>query len=123
MDVHQGMADRRHVVRTLIIVGILLLPAPLYIGVVADAFFPAPRGGEHYRAEPINLDTELSIDSLDGLDDRDVSVTQYDFYEDPAFPHQLNASTWQVLTTAMSNGSITVSDSHIRDDLQEIETQ
>ena len=53
------MADRRHVARTLIIVGILLLPAPLYYGVAADAFFPAPRATEGYVAEPAVPDTAI----------------------------------------------------------------
>ena len=54
------MADRRQVARTLIIVGILLLPAPLYIGVVADNFFPAPRASYGYVAEPAVPDTTIA---------------------------------------------------------------
>lgn len=114
------MENRRQVARTLLIVGMLLLPAPLYYGVAADAILPAPRATEGYVAEPVDLDTESGIDYVVRLEDRNVAVSEHDFYKDPAYPHQWNTSTWRVLETAITNGSATVSDSDTRAELQEI---
>jgi hypothetical protein len=117
------MENSRQVALTLFIVGILLFSGALYFGVANEGNQSDQKPDKGYHAEPINLDTESGIDTLVRVYNPDVAVSQYDFYEDPAYPHQWNTSTWQVLTAAMTNGSVTVSDGQIREDLQDIETK
>lgn len=117
------MADRQQVARTLLIVGMLLLPAPLYLGPAAEAITPAPQTSQGYHAEQIDLGDESDRKSFISGTDRQITVTQFDFSADPADPYRWNATTWRVLETAMTNGSATVSDAGIREELREIDTK
>lgn len=115
--------DRRTTAAVLLVVGLLLLPAPLYLGWTAEAVSPPGKTSQIYAAEPLDPANES---------DRETIVDRY--WTDVAFSaHQLsgryshggyrspNASR-EALRTAMRNGSATVDDPGARADLREVAT-
>ncbi|MEF8772941.1 hypothetical protein [Halodesulfurarchaeum sp.] len=117
------MANRKKVAYTLFVVGILLLPGPLYLSAADNVLLPAPKAEKSYGAEIIDLQDEEDLNRLFSYSDRQIAITQYNFREDPEYSHQWNISAWQVLETAMANGSVTVSDSEIREEIQKIDAR
>lgn len=113
--------NRRKAAVALLVVGLVLLPAPLYLGWAAEATSPPPQTSQIYAAEPLDPENES---------DRETIVDRY--WTDVAFSaHQVserysageyrspNASR-EALRTAMRNGSATVDDPGARADLRDV---
>jgi hypothetical protein len=113
--------NRRKLAVVLVVVGLVLLPAPLYLGWAAEATAPPPRTSQVYAAEPMDLDDE---------GDRQQILDRY--WSEVAFSaHQVSDrysaeeyrspnATREALRTAMRDGDAAVADDGARADLRDI---
>jgi hypothetical protein len=113
--------DRRRIALLLVVAGLVCLPAPQYLGWVAETTAPPARTSQIYAAEPIDLDN--TSDQKRVVDRYGDAVTLADYqlttrYDDETY-RSPNA-TRRILEAAMVNGSATVSNGSVRADLRAI---
>ncbi|MFB6079785.1 MAG: hypothetical protein ABEJ81_02110 [Haloferacaceae archaeon] len=112
--------DRRRVALLLVVVGVLCLPAPQYLGWAAAATSPPARTSQRYAAERINLHNESHRKRFVDRYGHEITLADYRLttrYDDA---YRAPNATRRALESAMANGSATVSDERVRADLRKI---
>jgi len=113
--------DRRRVALLLVVLGVLCLPAPQYLGWAAEATSPPAQTSQIYAAEPIDLDDESDRKRFVDRHGHEIVLADYQLttrYDDDTY-RSVNV-TRRALESAMANGSATVSDAGARADLRAI---
>lgn len=104
-------------------IGIVCLPAPLYLGWAAGAVSPPPQTNEMYVAEPLDpanaSDRRAIAERYGGA----LALSTHRIGEDDTDEYRAPAATRQVLETAMATGSATASDPGVRADLRYVASE
>lgn len=113
--------DRRRAALALLVVGLVLLPAPLYLSWAADATAPPAKSSQIYAAESVDLDNESDRKHLVYRHWTTVAfsahqVSQAYSHDEYRAPNESRAA----LREAMRNGSATVESAGAKADLREI---
>lgn len=115
--------NRRQVARYLLVLGILMLPAPQYLGWVASTTGPPAKTSQIYAAEPIDLANESDQQLLVREQGDTVSFADYQLaHRDEETFHSKNA-TREAVESVLENGSATVTDDGARRDMREIDAE
>lgn len=116
--------DRRRVALLLAVVGLLCLPAPLYLPAAATFDAPPAKSPSVYAAEPIELDNATDRKRLvsDHSDAVTLSVFQVENHSGAEQYRSPNV-TREALRAAMPDGSTTVNDPGARADLRPIDAE
>lgn len=113
--------DRRKAALALLVVGLLLLPAPFYLGWAAQATAPPPRTSQVYAAERIDLTNESDRQTVVGRHWTEVAFSVHQLSEPySAGEYRSPNVSRAALRTAMQNGSATVDDPGAKADLREV---
>jgi hypothetical protein len=118
---NQSAVNRRKTAVALLVVGLLLLPAPLYLGWAGQATAPPPKSPQVYAAEPVDMDDPTDRNELVEEHWTTVAFSAHqasERYSTGEF-RSPNA-TRGALREAMGNGSASVADDGARADLREI---
>ena len=111
----------RRTARVLLVVGLLLLPAPLYLGAGAELASPPPRTSQLYAAEP--LDPANATDRATIADDYGTAValsTHQVSEQYSAGEYRAPTAARRTLERAMASGSATVDNPDAQADLRAI---
>ena len=108
----------------LLVVGVLLLPAPLYLPAAAEATAPPPKSSQVYAAEPVDLDNESDRKQLVDSHWTTVAfsahqVSQRYSHDEYRAPNESRAA----LREAMRNGSATVESAGAKADLRAVSSE
>ncbi|MFW5938059.1 MAG: hypothetical protein ACOCQU_03180 [Halolamina sp.] len=113
--------DLRRVALLLAVVGLLCLPAPLYLGWAAEATAPPAQTSQVYSADPIDLDNESDREELVHDHREQVTFSVYPLtWPNRNEEYRSPNATRDALRTAMRGGSATVDDDGARADLRGI---
>lgn len=115
--------DRRRAALLLVVIGLVCLPAPQYLGWVAEATSPPAQTSQIYAAEPIDLGNESDRKRFVERHGHEITIADYQLttrYDDT---YRSTNATRRALVSAMANGSATVSDEGARADLREIDAE
>ncbi|GAB3315700.1 hypothetical protein EI982_14480 [Haloplanus rallus] len=115
--------DRRRVALLLLVVGMLCLPAPQYLGWAAEATSPPERTAQVYAAEPIDLANESDRTRFVDRYGHEVAVADYQLTTRYGDEYRAPDATRRTLETAMANGSATAPDERVRADLRAIDDE
>lgn len=116
--------DRRKAVFALLVVGLLLLPAPLYLPAAANATAPPPKSSQVYSAEP--LDMNNSSDRATLVDRHRTMVTFSAHQLSERYSHgeyRAPNESRGALREAMRNGSARVESAGAKADVREIASE
>ncbi len=113
--------NRRRAATALLVVGLLLLPAPLYLPAAAEATAPPPKSSQVYTAEPVDLDNDSDRKHLVDRHWTTVAFSAHQVSEryshgEYRAPNESRAA----LREAMRTGSASVESAGARADLREI---
>ncbi|GAA0525197.1 hypothetical protein SAMN04488066_102264 [Halorubrum aquaticum] len=112
--------DRRRVALLLVVVGLLCLPAPQYLGLAAEATSSPARTSQVYAAEPVDLEDESDRERFVDRYGDEVAIGDYRLAARHADEYRSVNATRRALESAMATGSATVSDAGARADLRAI---
>ncbi|WP_049980332.1 hypothetical protein [Halolamina rubra] len=113
--------DRRRVALLLVVVGLLCLPAPYYLGWAAEATAPPAQSSQIYAAEPIDLANESDRERFVDRHGHAVALADYRITARYSDAYRAPNATLDALVTAMREGSASVDDADARADLREID--
>lgn len=116
--------DRRRAALALLVVGLLLLPAPIYLSAAANAAAPPPKSSQVYAAEPVDLNNASDRRTLVSRHWPTVAfsahqVSQTYSHGEYRAPNESRAA----LREAMRNGSARVERAGAKADLREIASE
>lgn len=113
--------DPRRVALLLAVVGLLCLPAPMYLGWAAEATAPPAQTSQIYAAEPVDLGNTSDQKRLVSTHGDEVTFSSHQASERySAGEYRSPNVTRAALKTAMREGSATVDDPGASADLREI---
>lgn len=114
----------RRIALLLTVVGLLCLPAPLYLSAAANAAAPPPKISQAYTAEPYDLGRESDQRALvrDHGDDLVLLLSRVTT-SDNAGEYNAPNATAESLRTSMANGSASVESDGARRDLRVIDAR
>jgi hypothetical protein len=115
--------DPRRVALLLAVVGLLCLPAPMYLGWAAEATSPPAQSSQIYLAEPVDLDNASDRKRLVDAHGHEVALPDYRLTARYGSDYRAPNATLDALVTAMREGSATVDDPDARADLREIDRE
>jgi len=115
--------NRRRVALLLVVVGLLCLPAPFYLGWAAEATAPPAQTSQVYLAEPIDLDDASDRKRLVAAHGAEVALADYRVTARYGDDYRAPNATLDALVTAMREGSATVDDPDARADLRGIDAE
>lgn len=116
-----GMRTRK-LALVLLVVGCLCLPAPLYLGWVADATAPPPKTSQVYVAEPVDPANESDRDVILSHATSTVALSVHQVsHRYSAGEYRAPNATNRLLDAAMADGAQTVRDPAVRADVARIE--
>lgn len=116
--------NRRRAALALLVVGLLLLPAPLYLPAAADATAPPPKSSVFYTAQAVDMNNESDRDRLVSTHWTAVALSAHQVSQ--AYSHdeyRAPNETRTALRSAMRNGSARVESAGAKADLREIASQ
>lgn len=111
----------RKLALVLVLVGVVCLPAPLYLGWAGNATAPPRQTSQVYAAEPLPLANDTARERI--VDRHATAVALSTHQVSSAFSageYRAPNETRATLTAAMTNGSATTTDSDVKADLREI---
>jgi hypothetical protein len=115
--------DRRRIALLLAVVGLLCLPAPLYLGWAAEATAPPAQTSQIYAAEPVDLDNASDRKRFVDAHGHEVTLADYQLTARYGDEYRAPNATLDALVTAMREGSATVEDPDARADLHGIDAE
>ena len=115
--------DPRRIALLLAVVGLLCLPAPLYLGWAADATAPPAQTSQIYAAEPVDLDNVSDRKRFVDAHGADVALPDYRIDAPYVDDYRAPNATLDAIRQAMRNGSATVDDPDARADLRDIDAE
>lgn len=111
----------RRIALLLAVLGLLCLPAPLYLGWAAEATAPPPRTSQVFEAEPLDPANESDRETIVERHGTVVALSTHRISESySAGEYRAPNETRRTLETAMGNGSATTADSGAQADLRRI---
>ncbi|QKY20703.1 hypothetical protein B4589_010055 [Halolamina sp. CBA1230] len=114
--------NRRRVALLLVVVGLLCLPAPQYLGWAAEATSPPAQTSQIYVAEPIDLDNTSDRKRLVGAHGHEVTLATHELTARHGDEYRKPNATRELLVAAMRDGSATsVGNDDVRADVRAIE--
>ncbi|NHX37000.1 MULTISPECIES: hypothetical protein [Halolamina] len=115
--------DRRRVALLLVVVGLLCLPAPYYLGWAAEATSPPAQSSQIYVAEPVDLDNASDRKQFVDAHGHEVALADYRITARYSDEYRAPNATLDALVTAMREGSASVDDPDARADLRGIDAE
>lgn len=113
--------SRRKATVALLVVGVVILSAPLYLGWAAEATLPPAKSSQIYAAEPLDLENESNRETVIDRYWTDVAFSAHQLSERySAGEYRSPNASRRALRTAMRTGSATVDDSEGNADLREV---
>lgn len=105
----------------LVVAGVVLLPAPVYLGAAAEAVAPTPKTSQVYAAEPMDLTNASDRERLVERHGSRVALSVHQVSERySAGEYRAPNATDRVLRTAMAEGSATTDDPGAKADLRAV---
>ncbi|RDZ50659.1 hypothetical protein C5C07_17730 [Haloferax sp. Atlit-4N] len=105
----------------LAVVGLVCLPAPVYLPALAGATSPPPQTSQSYRAETVSLANESDIETIVSRHGRTVSISVHQIsHRYSAGEYRAPNETRETLAAAMRNGTARTASAGARADLQAI---
>ncbi|ELZ88644.1 hypothetical protein [Haloferax sulfurifontis] len=105
----------------LAVVGLVCLPAPVYLPALADATSPPPQTSQSYRAEPVTLANHSDIEHIVRRHGRSVSISVHQVSQRySAGEYRVPNETREALEAAMRNGTARTTAAGARADLRAI---
>lgn len=114
--------DLRRAALLLAVVGLLCLPAPMYLGWAAEATAPPAQSSQIYAAEPIDLDNASDRESFVYRHGDEVTLPTHELTARHGDEYEKPNATRRLLVTAMRDGSAsTVGNDGAQADLRRID--
>ncbi|EMA07438.1 hypothetical protein [Haloferax denitrificans] len=105
----------------LAVVGLVCLPAPVYLPALADATSPPPKVSNSYRAEPVSLANHSDVETIVRRHGRSVSISVHQVsHRYSADEYRAPNETRETLETAMRNGTARTTAAGAQADLRAI---
>jgi hypothetical protein len=112
---------RRRVALLLAVVGLVLLPAPLYLAAAADLTAPPPQTSQVYAGDPVDPTSESDQYTIISRHSYPLTLSVHQVSEQySAGEYRAPNATNRVLRTAMADGSATADDPDVQTDLRAI---
>lgn len=116
--------NSRTVVFALLVVGLLLLPAPLYLPAAANATAPPPKSSQVYSAEPVDLNTSSDREMLVDRHWTRVAFSAHQVSERYSHgEYRAPNESRSALREAMRNGSASVETAEAKADVRELASE
>ncbi len=111
----------RRLALLLVVIGLVCLPAPWYLGWAAESTAPPAKTSQVYAAEPINLDDDADRKRVVDRHGHRVTLADYQLTAPYARDrYRAVNDTRRALEAAIANGSTTVTDPDVRADIEAI---
>ncbi|MGB9955030.1 hypothetical protein ACOZ4B_01330 (plasmid) [Haloferax prahovense] len=105
----------------LAVVGLVCLPAPVYLPALAEATSPPPQTSQSYRAETVSLANQSDVETIVSRHGRTVSISVHQVsHRYSAGEYRAPNETREALATAMRNGTARTTAAGAQADLRAI---